>query len=246
MTYGLHNKPTFVSHWEYISSISNQQWFKLASDIISIELGNKLVDVKYYLQFNRLIKDVREGVKSFIAGNLPKDGLEHVLEQIDENKLIRQKNRQTRLAVRARTSPGNYKFEEFFEGNAEWFIEKGLMEYHQNSGRFLEIWRKQRAECPFTEYFLRAWLSTIFLPAVGHQLKVGENDRADAEQLAYLQWADTMVSDDTRFMKAAFDLLYSASGKSIMTLQQFLSYLGNTVEDETTGYTIPTEVAAVR
>jgi hypothetical protein len=224
---GLHDKSTFISHWKYISAIHNQQWFKLASQIIEIELGNKLVDLQYYLQFDRLIQNIRTGVERFIAGDLPEDGLQRVLEQIDENRNTRQQNRQKRLAVRLKTPPGQYRFEEFFEGNVEWFIEKGLMDYHSDSERFLDTWRKQRVECPFSEYFIRAWLSTIFLPAVNHQLKVGENDRADAEQLAFLQWADIMVSDDTRFMKAAFDLLYSGTGKCLMTLHQFLCHLGD-------------------
>lgn len=207
---GLRDKATFVLHWAYLSSISNQHWFKLASEIISIELGNRLVDVNYYLQFNRKIQDIRDGVDSFIAGDIPKAGLEHVLEEIAENRQIRQQNRQRRLALRLKTPQRHYNFEEFFEAYVEQLIEQDLMKIHQRSERFLEIWRNQRAECPFTEYFLRAWLSLFFLPAANHQLKVGENDRADGEQLAYLQWGDIMVSDDTRFMKASFDLLWKS------------------------------------
>jgi hypothetical protein len=223
---GLRDKQTFVSHWEYISSIHKQQWFKLASEIVSIELGNKLVDVEYYLQFNRKIQNIRDGVESFIAGDIPQGGLDHVLEEIAENRQIRQQNRQRRLTLRLNTPPGKYNFEEFYEANVEQLIERDLMRVHKSSERFLEIWRTQRAECPFTEYFLRAWLSLFFLPATNHQLKVSENDRADGEQLAYLQWADIMVSDDTRYMKSAFDLLYNGSGKSLMTLADFLSYIG--------------------
>jgi len=226
LMHGLSDKMTFISHWKYLSSINNQQWFKLAEDIIAIELGNKLVDEKYYLQYNRLIEDARNRVESFIAGERI-DGFQQMLSKIEDNKSIRRKNRQTRLDLRYETPQGNFKFNEFFESNVEWFIEKGIMAYHQHSERFLDIWRTQRGECPFTDSFIRTWLSTIFLAAVDHNLRVSENDRADAEQLAFLLWADTMVSDDTRFMKSAFDLLYSGTEKSFMTLSELLSYLNN-------------------
>jgi hypothetical protein len=222
---GLHDKSTFVSHWNFIASINNKKWFKLASEIIAIELGNKLVDEQYYLQFNRVIEHIQEGVEMFIADDVPQAGLDDVMKQITENIAIGKQNRKTRLAMRAQTPPGEYNFQTYFETNVEWFIQKGIMEYHEHSEHFLDIWRRQRHECPFTEFFLKCWLSTLYLPVANHQLKVDENDRADAEQLAFLVWADTMVSDDTRFMKSAFDLLFSGSDKSLMTLPKFLMYL---------------------
>lgn len=225
MTHGLNDKQTFASHWGYISSIKNLQWFKLAEDIISIELGNKLVDLKYYLQFDRIVTIICDGVEKFIAGEITEVNLEQVFEQIDKNKKVRQENRQTRLAMRIETPHENYDFEEYFEDSVEWLIKDGLMNYHQDSLRYLDVWRKQRSECPFTENFLRGWLSTIYLSVVNHNLRLSDNDRADAEQLAYLQWADFMISDDTRFMREAFNLLYSKSEKCLMTLPQFLIYL---------------------
>jgi len=67
-------------------------------------------------------------------------------------------------------------------------------------------------------------LAAIFLAAADHQLKLGVNDISDSEQLAFLIWADIMVSDDTRFMKKCFELLYEGSAKRLMTLSEFLQY----------------------
>ena len=116
-------------------------------------------------------------------------------------------------------------FQDFVNQREEWVIENVYMKGAADSAQYLETWRKKRETCRFTEQFLRAMLASIFLPAANHQLKVDRNDQKDAEQLAFLIWADIMVSDDNQFMKKAFELLYSKTEKKFMSLTDFVRYM---------------------
>jgi len=63
------------------------------------------------------------------------------------------------------------------------------------------------------------------LPVANHQLKIDINDKSDAEQLAYLEWGDIFVSDDEKFMKEAFHLLYGKSQKRFMSSAEFIAFI---------------------
>jgi len=73
--------------------------------------------------------------------------------------------------------------------------------------------------------FERFGYSLIFLAQNDHQLKIDKNDRNDAEHLSFLLFADILVSDDEKYMKKAFDLLYKGTNKRILKLDQFLSFI---------------------
>jgi hypothetical protein len=107
-----------------------------------------------------------------------------VIEEIRENKESLERSRRLILSMRERVPPDKYIFPEYFELEAEWFIENGLMKWHKKASGFLETWRKQRKECVFTEQFIKAWFSVIFLPIFDRQARVGLNDFNDSEQLA--------------------------------------------------------------
>jgi hypothetical protein len=104
-------------------------------------------------------------------------------------------------------------------------IENLFMKSESNSSHFLDTWRNKRTACPSTEQLLKSSLASIFLASADHQLKLGVNDISDSDQLAFLIWADIMVSDGAKFMKSAFDLIFANSSKRLMTSSQFLEYL---------------------
>jgi hypothetical protein len=225
LTRSLDNMGEFASHWNFIISLQGAKWFKPGDQIVEIELSNNIEGEYYYLVPKGLIRFLLRNVKDFIAGKLSESEFKSIAEEVDKNKKDRQEFRKLRVDSRSEVKPGNYNFDEYVESNAELFIEKSLTRNHEDSPKSLDTWRKHRAQCRFTELFLRAWLSTVFLPLSNHTLRVDLNDSTDAEQLAYMTWADTMISDDTRFMKAAFDLLFQGTGKKILTLREFLEYL---------------------
>ena len=109
--------------------------------------------------------------------------------------------------------------------NVDWLIQEGVMPYHTKSNGFLKVWHERRSELTFTERYLRAWWSTIYLPLVDHQIKVDKNDKADAEQLSFLEWADIFVSDDRAFVPRAFSLLFPEGDKMLLTSPEFIAKL---------------------
>ncbi|MGD0338631.1 MAG: hypothetical protein ABSB78_07555 [Bacteroidota bacterium] len=223
LMHALNNVSEFKDHWNFIVSLIGQKWFKLAEEIVAIELGDKIKGQNYYLQPKERTRRVIKNVKDLIEGRLPEDELKKALSDIERNEEIRKQFRKTRLALREKVKPEEYDLDSYYESNVEWYIENGLMAYHENSKNYLTTWSANREKCVFTQQFVKAWFATVLLPLGDHQLKVDTNDRSDSEQLAFLTWADMMVSDDTRFMREAFNLLYPNSQKKFLTLDQFLS-----------------------
>jgi len=89
-------------------------------------------------------------------------------------------------------------------------------------------WLSQNNNCVFMEHYAKAFTSLLYLAISDHQLGIDRNDRNDAEQLAFLLYADVLVSDDQKYMKKAFELLYgSSTNKQLLTSDQFLVYLNS-------------------
>ncbi len=223
LMHALNNVSEFKDHWDFVVSLIGQRWFKLAEEIVAIELGGRITGANYYLRPKEQTRRVMRNVKDLVLGNLPEEELKKALSEIERNEKIRKQFRRTRLALREKIRPGEYDLDSYFETHVEWYIENGLMAHRGNSENYLANWRASRQQCVFMQQFVKAWFATVLLPLRDHQLKVDTNDRSDAEQLAFLTWADAMVSDDTRFMKEAFNLLYPNSQKTLLTLEQFLS-----------------------
>lgn len=225
LTHSQFNKSEFASHWQFLASITGQKWFKEAQDIVSIELGDLIKGEYYYLLPKSLARRVVKNSRTFVDGSIPQADVDMIVSDIAQHKKVSEEFKKARLEMRANSNHGKVDFDTSFEPYAEWCIQNVLMSVHKNSAPFLSTWESKRKQCKFTEQFLRAWLATMFLPMANHQLKVDSNDRADAEQLAFLTWADIMVSDDTKFMREAFHFLYAGSNKQFFTLSQFLFYL---------------------
>jgi len=225
LVYGLHNKPQFDAHWAFITSLIGQKWFKFAREISAIELSDNILGNNWYLQPRERVRRTMKNAEELASRRIPAKDLQKALSDIEQNKDIDIRFRQARLQMRSTTRLTWNDFDAFCESKAEWVIEKRLMPHIPGSSRFLTTWRSKRESCKFTEQLIKATLATIFLPIVDHELKVDKNDGTDSQQLAYLLWADILVSDDTRFMKKGFDLLYGTSAKRFMTLPEFLQHL---------------------
>jgi hypothetical protein len=224
LTHAFNNRTEFRNHWRFLMSLTGHRWFKSANDIVAIELGNKIVGREYYLQPKPIAKQIARNVDTFLRGDLLKHKPHLALADMERNKRAREQFRKRRLDLRTTTKPSDFNLDDYLEANVVSFISERLMTVHKNSERFLDTWSARRVQCKFTEHFIRALFATLLLPLMDHNLKVGINDKADAEQLAYLVWADVIVSDDSRFMNQAFKLMYSGAGKQFLTLEQFLSW----------------------
>ena len=232
--FGLHHRAELKIQLEFLFELNSTHWFRTAKSIIDAELGLKYVHSLYYLLTDEEIARINSGAKDYIEGNVNGEDFRKTLEEVEKNNQTRAQSRKRRLSLRRTVPPAPYDFPTHFEKHVAWLIEEGLMKFHDHSTGFLERWRLARSYCPFTEQYLRCWLATMFLPVTQRRMKVGENDLSDATQLAYLTWADTMVSDDKHFMKKGFELLFGRSGKKFLTQLEFLEYMNQLINRERT------------
>jgi hypothetical protein len=224
----LKKEEEFALHWDFLDSLLGQKWFKFSREIIAIELGDRIRGEKYYLQPKDRVRTAYRNARASVWKDLPADEVQAAIDEMSHNRIQDTEFRKVRVDLRGKPQVPLSQFFDYVNEHTKWIIENLFMKNEPNSSNFLDTWRKKRTSCRFTEQLLKASLATIFLAAADHQLKLGLNDISDSDQLAFLLWADIMVSDDRRYMKKAFHLLYSDSPKRLMTSVQFLEYMDAT------------------
>lgn len=95
------------------------------------------------------------------------------------------------------------------------------------ASEFAEVWARSPKRFPFYSAFVEGFLYNGYYAALEHYGRIDRNAQADYEQLAYLTWADVMVSNDTRFMRSAFDTLWRPRGKRFETAESFAALATN-------------------
>lgn len=225
LMFAIRNPQPFLEQWHYIVSLNHTLWFQTPERILPIELGRKTRRDDFYFVKPESILKVLYNAPKFASRSVPQQEINATLNEVKRNYEIRDDFRTKRLKLRDEYPQANYNFDDYFEANTEWLIKDGLMKYHKNSRGYLTVWQNNRSELNFTEKYLRGWFSTMFIPLIDHKVKVDKNDRIDAAQLAYLEWADTFVSDDLGFLPRAFRLLYPNGDKTLMTSQEFIQHI---------------------
>ncbi len=82
-------------------------------------------------------------------------------------------------------------------------------------------WERCPGRYPFYSAFVEGILYSVHHAAVEHNKPIDDNAQGDFEQLAYLTWADMIVSDDTRFLRDAFEAAWRPRGKRLETSESF-------------------------
>ena len=91
-----------------------------------------------------------------------------------------------------------------------------------------EQWARCPERFPYYSAFVEGLLYSGYYAAVRHNDPIDENAQADYEQLAYLTWADIVVSNDRRFFRRAFEEIWKPRGKRLETAESF-SELANRI-----------------
>lgn len=84
-----------------------------------------------------------------------------------------------------------------------------------------EQWARTPHRFPYYSAFVDGFLYNGYYAALEHYKRIDRNAQADYEQLAYLTWADVMVSNDLSFMRHAFDAIWQTGGKRFETAESF-------------------------
>ena len=82
-------------------------------------------------------------------------------------------------------------------------------------------WARQPQRFPFYSAFVEGVVYTGYHATVRHNEPIDENTQPDYEQLAYLTWADIVVSNDRRFFRQAFEAIWGPRGKRLETSESF-------------------------
>jgi len=223
--YGLQHGTRLTAQWRFLTSLKGAKWLRPVSEILALELNGRAAGRKYHLQAKSTVTHLLSTSADFIGGRVPAALLTQLKQEISENKRIRAVIRQDRLRMRRKYRGAFKDFSSFFDQHVEPFIEQRLVREYPDLPTSLATWQQARSQGKFTEQFLRTRLSVFYLPIACQSLRLGDNDQADADQLPFLLWADIMVSDDTKFMREAFNLLFGQSDKRFMPLTQFLAFL---------------------
>lgn len=124
--------------------------------------------------------------------------------------------------------PKNYPFSEFLKTE---FIRTGrLLMGVVDSGRAEEVgelWARNPDRFRFYSAFIEGALYSAYYAMVENNLPLDRNTQADYEQLAYLLWADVIVSNDQKFFRSAFQTLWAPRGKRMESAETFAQLCDN-------------------
>jgi hypothetical protein len=93
------------------------------------------------------------------------------------------------------------------------------------ASRLADQWAKRPARYPYYSAFVEGFLYNGYYAAVEHSEALDRNAQPDYEQLAYLTWADLIVSDDQSFFRRAFETLWKPRGKRLESSSEFVALL---------------------
>jgi hypothetical protein len=88
-----------------------------------------------------------------------------------------------------------------------------------------DLWEANPEQFPYYTAFVEGFVYSQYYAAIEHNGRLDGNEQADYEQLAYLIWADMVVSDDQAFFRSAFDVLWKPRGKRMESAASFVELL---------------------
>lgn len=95
----------------------------------------------------------------------------------------------------------------------------------RHAAKLADIWAQRPDYFPFYTAFIEGMLYSLYYAMTEQNSKLDRNAQADYEQLAYLVWADVIVSNDQSFLTKAFDAIWRPRGKHLYSSQQFTGLL---------------------
>ena len=215
-------RDAFIRQWDYLCLLNPERWFRPPLEIVAEEF-NPARTGTYPFRLQSEIEEEIANTRKLFDGRIGGREVENALAITQAQKTRNLNFRQTRLNLRAHAKWKKSDFEEFFEQNVDKYMREVV--FHSETDSRIAQWHENRSEYPFTSALAKNMLAMLFLPICDHSLKVDANDKSDAEQVAYLELADIMVSDDTRFVKSCFDLVFGHTQKRLISSREFNSFI---------------------
>jgi hypothetical protein len=86
-------------------------------------------------------------------------------------------------------------------------------------------WAQNPERYPYYTAFIEGALYSGYFAMIEQNLALDRNAQADYEQLAYLLWADVVVSNDEKFFRSAFQTIWAPRGKRMESAESFAALL---------------------
>ena len=139
------------------------------------------------------------------------------IKRNNQHALFRGARDEVAGAIRARRIKGSLQAYPFSEYRRTEFNRNGrsLMRLvdEGRSSELGDLWEANPEQYPYYTAFVEGFVYSQYYAAIEHNKPLDRNAQADFEQLAYLTWADIVVSDDEGFFRSAFDVVWKPRGK---------------------------------
>jgi len=221
---GISDYPKFRKILPWLFSLNSVNWFTTPGPILMAELFANQRESTYWMLPLETIDAMISGSMMRIQKDNFQNSWEDIRNEMEENYDLGSALRKELLNQRAINSQVGVSFDAFWEKN-KFNLLNFFVKRHADPLVSYQIWTKRPEACLFTKNYLKCLAASTYLPLADHNLKTHRNDTDDACQLSYLTWADVIVSNDTKFMKSCFDLVFAGSGKEFMNLNDFLIHL---------------------
>lgn len=186
-------------------------------------------DSRHYVSLPRMLHTLQSVAES---GDLQKEWHESFAERdeaqekkTNQRKIFGKLRREVASAIkegRVGGNPKNYPFPEFLKTE---FVHTGRLFMSIVDGitskELGDRWARNPGRFPFYSAFIEGSLYSAYYAMIENNLPLDRNAQADYEQLAYLLWADVIVSNDQKFFRSAFQTLWAPLGKRMESAQSF-------------------------
>ncbi|MFT3736813.1 MAG: hypothetical protein QM776_17680 [Rhodocyclaceae bacterium] len=126
---------------------------------------------------------------------------------------------------------GPVPFEEFLQaeidGTGREFI-KALVKCH-NTGDVASRWSRDKAAYPYFTTFVTNMIYNGYYSATRHNDGIDLNAQADLDLMSHLLHADVLVSNETDYLRKAFEDLWRPKGKVIFTSPEFVAFINKLI-----------------
>jgi len=205
----------------FLLCIDTGNWFRPIENIIDFEIRQTEPFPNDYFMFSA--EEIVLKQKYFLDIAHGKIDISKAIADYENNVWPKMNKRRCVIKNYCKNNNQSYQnFNDFFHKEKTYFLNQIKARHKIN----YEI-EKNISNYPLTESYLKAYMTCYYVPLNNKKIGDDRNNRMDAEQLAFLIFSDIMVSEDTKFMKEAFSLLYDSTDKKLLTCDQFLGLMSN-------------------
>ena len=236
----LKNREELKRQLPFILEVCNGKWFRRRADLWVKELVESAGERESSLMPNSEQKNIEANIRSIILDeNIGEEELSSVRAEKELEKLRAHKNKEVYKGIRDEFSSElsedlkkGLKINDFYD----WFsnshmnhtgklIIESHLETSEDKEKIFHKWSTNKDRFPYFTHFVKGLIFSLFYAFSRPNEKIDINAMADIDQLTFLHRMDILVSNDTRFMKEAFNVLFGGQNKIYLTSEELVDFL---------------------